>query len=228
MAIISEEFENSKVYNLDMSEDKARLERRVGISLKDKKTEPEAVGRRAFGKLAIATLAGVGGYRLIRALEEQRERGDEIFSEGFFGLFIGTIHVRKGAIIYDRPAAWRRSEPGGIITTNIREETSIETIDEGEEFKVENPILFFRPSSQLSTHTANLVQRGQEREVDLDASYVVFREEGGMPESVARSIERSVTKWGCVNMGEFDTLGYQPRGEEEFRFRFPPEAVVVK
>ena len=211
-----------------MSEDKARLERTVGIPLKEK-SSPDRLGRRAFGRVALAGIVTLAGYNLFRTLEKRQEDGD-LFSDGFPGLYRGIIHVRQGAVIYDRPATWVRSERDRLVTTNTREETVIETIDEGEEFTVSNPVLFLRPPNQFSIPESvfRVGQPGREREMDLNASYVIFEAERGMPESVVRSINVSTTKWGCINMSVPNTLGYQPNGESDFRFGFTPQAVIFK
>ena len=48
-----------------MTEDKARLERRIGVSLKEKNAKPGGIGRRAFLRAAVLGAGSVAGYGLI-------------------------------------------------------------------------------------------------------------------------------------------------------------------
>jgi hypothetical protein len=218
-----------------MTEDKVSFERKariastIGIDPKRRESQKGRLGRRAFGQVVLAGGLAGAAAGLIKAFAEREDRGAEVFPpEGFFGIFQGIVHVGQGAVIYDRPAAWVRSEPEWPYTTRPREETEIEVIDRSEEeFEIKNPILFFRPASQFSTQTAAVGGEGRERNVDLESSYLVFEEEEGMPESVAGSIRRTATKLGCINIGVPGTLEYKPRDEEEFSFSFTPRAVIL-
>jgi len=210
-----------------MSEDKADIERRIGISSRGKSTKETGMGRRAFLKAALygagATAIGLG---ISRALGGAGRPESETPKDGFYAEFQGTIHVLNRAVIYDRPTTWVRSEPSGVITTNTREETSIATVHQGEEFTVDNPRIFFRPAGKFSTHTSTIGQSGQGGEVDLGASYVEIQAREGMPQSVVGSIQRSINGVGFVGLGTPGTLGFQPIGQEDYRFRFTPEAIV--
>jgi len=223
------------VYNFDMPEDKAssehraKIERSVGIRLDDKKTEAKGFSRRAFLKAGLVTGGAVAIASLAKSSGERRIN-EEIFEGGLWGNFRGTVHVLRGTVIYDRPATWYQPEPDRTITTNFKQETWIARINsEQEEFQIENPKLFFRAANEFSTNTATFGQSGQERHVDLDTSYVVFKASDGMPDSVVGSINRSVTKWGCINIGAIPkTVGYQPASAENWGFEVLPEAVDLE
>ncbi|MBU0572359.1 hypothetical protein KKH23_01680 [Patescibacteria group bacterium] len=153
--------------------------------------------------------------------------GKELFP-GYHSYFVGKVFVREGASIHSAPTVWKNQPEKGLVTTNMREETEIEGINEGEEFFIENPYIVLREADEQSTSKAEIVgPNGEKKMINPDANWLVFPATPEMPEKVRSSINGTLYGLGCIRIGAGD-ITFQKEGEETMRFVFDTSSIVFK
>lgn len=205
--------------------------------------EGKELSRRGFLKAAALGIGSIGafiaGREVIDWIAEKKwdlnnpERfeefigGKELFP-GHHPYLAGKVFVREGASVHSEPTVWKEQPEKGLVTTNMREETEIEGINEGEEFFIENPYIVLREADEHSTSKTEIVGPGGKKKViDLNASWLVFPATPEMSEKVRSSINRTLYGLGCIRIGAGD-ITFQKEGENTIRFTFDTSSIVFK
>ena len=215
------------MYNLNMADRQAEIDKRIGISSKNNKSAGN-YGRRS----ALIGLAGLGaatvvalGPKILREVEEARwdptnpQKLKELLGkEGVVPYnYAGKVKINEGAVIYKEPHEYAKEEPGKIIGTYSPGNTELGSLAAGESLLVEDPFLFISQAA-VNPEALGVIEiiqpDGQKVAINRQSIWVIFNlKDTKLPQSLRGDSPFGV---GCVRVSGANVEFQSRSGEVSF------------